>query len=76
MLQNKRFRFFAEINLEEVRMMYVGLSATSERSMTSVSSRVYTLVVTLMLGFLYLGLRVFSLLFRFKVRVKVRLGLG
>lgn len=41
MLKNKNFKFFTKINLDEVTMMYVGLSANSERSMTLVLSKVY-----------------------------------
>ena len=40
MLKTKSFKFFAKINLDEVRMTYVGLSATSKRSTTPVSSGV------------------------------------
>ena len=40
MLRNEKFQFFAKINLCKVRMTEVGLSATSERSMTPVSSGV------------------------------------
>ena len=34
MLKNKKFKFSAKINLEEVKMTYVGLSPTSKRSTT------------------------------------------
>ena len=38
--ETKIFKFFAKINMDEVRMTYVGLSATYERSTTPVSSGV------------------------------------
>ena len=46
MFQNKNFKFSAKINVDEVRMIYVDLSATSERSTTPVLSRVKIIVVT------------------------------
>ena len=39
-LSNKKFKVSAKINLDEVTMTYVGLSATSKRSTTPVSSGV------------------------------------
>ena len=46
MFFKKKFKFSA--NLDELRMTYVGLSATSDRSMMPVSSGVYISVVTLL----------------------------
>ena len=46
MLNNKKFKSSSKNNLDEVKMTYVGLSATSDRSTMLVSSRVYIMVVT------------------------------
>ena len=37
-VKQKKLKFSAKINLDEVKMTYVGLSATSERSTIPVSS--------------------------------------
>ena len=46
MLNNKKFKFSANVYVDEVKMTYVGLSATSERSTTSVSSEIKIPVLT------------------------------
>ena len=39
-VKKKKFNFFVNVNLDEVRMMFVGLSVNSERSTMPVLSRV------------------------------------